>query len=745
MNKPLLIIIIISLLVTTIPSPYAYEDWTIEGNTVYIDTPQVYASATPHTLSSSGWVEFQFNSKQFTGDVDFIWGFDQPGTTPSKPQIWCNYSHTLTSTRYKEKSQTNQFNNISNYTALNINDYEVYSVDFGNANNTQLYHIYDQFGDYIIAFSSFNLEEETTTSLYDSTERYQYQKSYFDWKPFEQSFDILNYQYGGMNTWYLLKNTPITQGTEYTIRAWIDIPFNGLNTTSGKYWWAFKPSSETLQQSINNNHLYALDPWWDSDWDYMCVITIDTDFITTAVGPDIPVLLIIQPDIACECDGGDSIRFLSTDNTTEFNYEIEYWDDTCVYPSYVWVNISEQVIVSGDYQFLMYYGNAGASDNQDMHGTWNGDYRLVCHMNDTNASGVWDSTINVNHGFKPEGAGEPALSTPGIAGYAQKGDGTDDYINFYDDSSIDMTNTPSTIELWVKDSWRFSNEIFCGSGRDTKTIGQYEFTGAGIELIVSTASAPRQIMNELYQNTTWNHIVVTYDSSGSSNPTTYLNGAILAEGANNDWGWAGDDFRAFERPTGSNYEGEIDELRIYNTEYNESEVLFHYHSGNNSTGFITFSCGFEPPADEAEIPMINEMIPADGNTSLCPCIGYFKINISQIYSWNINITAYINSSLNTTFVEMKNITNVSVGEWYWCTCEPVDTYNTVYQWYIIVTLWNDSTITNTSSTYTFKTISNASLCEVSFTDTDTDTHSDETWILGLLIALFGYLYIKRRR
>ena len=77
-----MIIISLFFLSTLLPSPYAYEDWTIDGNTVYIDTPQVYASANPHTLHGPGWVEFSFNSKQFSGDVDFIWGFDQPGTSP---------------------------------------------------------------------------------------------------------------------------------------------------------------------------------------------------------------------------------------------------------------------------------------------------------------------------------------------------------------------------------------------------------------------------------------------------------------------------------------------------------------------------------------------------------------------------------------------------------------------------------------------------------------------------------------
>ena len=743
MKLPIIIISIV-LLLTLIPTPQAYEDWTIDGNTVYIDTPQVYASATPHTLGSDGWVTFNFTSKQYTGNIDFVWGFDTPATTPHQPQLWCNYSHTLTATRYKEKSQTNQFNNITNYSNLGIENFHLYNVDFGNTNNTFLYHIYDQFGNYIIAFTSFNLEEETTTSYYDSTEQYTYQQSYFDWKPFTQEFNIINYEYQDMNTWYLLPNTPITQGTEYSIRAWIDIPFNGLDNSSGKYWWAFKPYSETLQESISNNHFYCLDPWWNSNWDYMCVITIDTDFITTAVGPNIPVLLIIQPDIVCECDGGDSIRFLSLDNTTEFNYEIEYWDDTCVYPSYVWVNISEQVIVSGDYQFLMYYGNAGASDNQDKPGTWNGNYRLVCHMNDSTASTVYDSTINANHGTKV-GAGEPSIAVNGIAGYCQDGDGSNDYINFQAEASIDMTNTPSTIELWIKDTWPGANEILCGSGRDTKAVGLYVFTGAGIELIVGTASSPRQVMNELYSNTTWNHIVITYDSSGVTNPTGYLNGNILSEEANNNWGWAGNDFYAFKRPTGSNFGGNIDELRIHNTEYNESEVLFHYHSGNNTTGFITFSCGFKPPSDDYLEPQIHSMFPADGNTSVCPCKAAFCINISQNESVNMNFTAYINSTYNSTYTIMRNISNITNGVYCWCMCEPVDTYDTTYHWYINVTLWNSTAIYNQSSNYSFTTVSNPSLCEPTFTDTDTDTHSDETWIVGLLIALFGYLYIKRKR
>ena len=64
-------------------------------------------------------------------------------------------------------------------------------------------------------------------------------------------------------------NQPINANQTYKLRTWIDS--SGLQEQT-KYWFAFKPSAETIQQAINNGHLYALDPWVDPAGDNLGLI-----------------------------------------------------------------------------------------------------------------------------------------------------------------------------------------------------------------------------------------------------------------------------------------------------------------------------------------------------------------------------------------------------------------------------------------------------------------------------------------
>ena len=69
------------------------NDWVIDGNTVYVNDTLVYASATPHTVHGTEDIIFEFESKSYSGDIDFIWGFNENEMKPQKIWLWQNYSH----------------------------------------------------------------------------------------------------------------------------------------------------------------------------------------------------------------------------------------------------------------------------------------------------------------------------------------------------------------------------------------------------------------------------------------------------------------------------------------------------------------------------------------------------------------------------------------------------------------------------------------------------------------------------
>ena len=87
------------------------------------------------------------------------------------------------------------------------------------------------------------------------------------------SFNSIIYNYQGFNKWYYIKNIPVNSGVNYIVKGWVDIPVS-LETQKGKYYFAIKPSHETISQAVNNGHFYNLDPWWNAAWKVKQKITL---------------------------------------------------------------------------------------------------------------------------------------------------------------------------------------------------------------------------------------------------------------------------------------------------------------------------------------------------------------------------------------------------------------------------------------------------------------------------------------
>lgn len=165
--------------------------WTINGDIVYINDSNAYISATPHTLTSSGWVTFNVLSKIYTGNVDLVLGFDTDRLKPIELQKYVGG----------------------------------------------------------------------------------------EWVSVTKNIPSIDYDYGGMNKWWYIEDYPIQKNVNYTFRVKIKVNTFGEN----KYWFAIKPSSETMQQAISNGHLYSLDPWVDSyNTGLVAYYTLDESSGTTA-------------------------------------------------------------------------------------------------------------------------------------------------------------------------------------------------------------------------------------------------------------------------------------------------------------------------------------------------------------------------------------------------------------------------------------------------------------------------------
>lgn len=214
------------------------DNWIIDGDRVYVDDENVYISASPNTIyiSSQDEVFFNVTSKVYSGDVDIVFGFDTSVIKPIKAEL------------YKPEWITETMSYTCDTDYFNYTTSPKYAWCYDYVYNNETYELEVIFEH---EFDYGNLGEKT---IY-------WNETYFqEWKDYSSSFSSVNYDYGGMTKWYYVKNVPIQEDTEYVFKGTLEI--DDYLETSGKYWFAIKPSSETISQAVSSGHLYALDPFW---------------------------------------------------------------------------------------------------------------------------------------------------------------------------------------------------------------------------------------------------------------------------------------------------------------------------------------------------------------------------------------------------------------------------------------------------------------------------------------------------
>lgn len=242
-NKITFIIIVLAIATAILFSPGArtLPGYTIDGNKVYIDDTNIYLSAEPHTIHSRGYVYFNFTSKVYSGDADFIFGFDTDKLTPERLELY--------NPLYYNKTEKYTCSEFFNYTTT---PKHAWCFETKNGTLTQVFE------------HNFDYGNVSAKTIYWNETDYQ------EWQGISKILTKINYEYGGMDTWYYAQNIPITSGRNYYLRGIVDVPQQGFipESIDTKYWVAIKPSSETIQQAISNGHLYYLDPWVNSSGGY---------------------------------------------------------------------------------------------------------------------------------------------------------------------------------------------------------------------------------------------------------------------------------------------------------------------------------------------------------------------------------------------------------------------------------------------------------------------------------------------
>lgn len=449
-------------------------DFEIIGDAVVVNDSRTYLSAEPHTIASSGWVEFTLISKQYSGDIDVVWGFNQTVSRPKNPQIWANYTHTLWRWIEVEKTYFNE-------TTLEFVNYTRYEKEY-----------------------------------YDST--------FYDWKDINLDFTKKTKDAKGMDTWYILKKVSVEKGKVYKLRCWVEIPFAGNDIIQGKYAWGVKLSSDTIQEAIDNDRFYFIDPWYNSAWLYRLKITIDSGDVDAAL-TNFPILVYLDSTRITWTyvqDDLDDIRFTSDDEVTLLDYDLESY--TANDEAWLWVRLPT-ISNTIDTDFYLYYGNTGASSGEDKTGTWDDDFVMVQHMVDETTSTILDSTQYDSDGTK-KGANEPIETASGMIDSAQDFDGTDDYIDHGQPAVMVGPIDAVTLELWINPATTQTSisEIIGIDG----TYAAY-MSGARATSFWTWNTNDTWVQSPTYTlpGDTQTYLVCRYDKDGGvNNQRIYINGTL---------------------------------------------------------------------------------------------------------------------------------------------------------------------------------------------------------------------------
>lgn len=366
--------------------------------------------------------------------------------------------------------------------------------------------------------------------------------------------------------------------------------------------------------------------WWDNNWDYKQKITMQTDTIGLSgnVTTDHLVLVDVNSDNSdfwtTIQNDGDDVRFANAAETTEYAYYFQDFNYTGQ-KMLAWVLVTDTFTSGADTEFYMYYGNAGASLGEQV-STALANLETIYHADDFD-TGTDLNSANYDYNATLSNTAAWNTATPKL------GNSSIYFNNAYNavqGTLLDVVPANFTISLWFRPDATFNeadtdylfdkytvwtSDFFQSYFNADGTLSVYGKNGGTVHN-VHTSQSSWAANTWFYLFATWSTtyglvVYINGDVSGSDPAATTL----LSNGSAKDF-YFGDDQSGI-----SKFNGYIDEIKLYNTDFSASDANLMYNIETGS--IITF--GTEESNVTTATPDLN-MVSIEGHNSIFPFFSY---------------------------------------------------------------------------------------------------------------------------
>ena len=184
--------------------------------------------------------------------------------------------------------------------------------------------------------------------------------------------------------------------------------------------------------------------WYNSSWSYRKQITIDYTKVS-ATQTNFAVLVNLASDTDLQSNAlanADDLVFTAADGVTQLDYEISSYS-AANGQLVAWVRIPS-LSASANTVVYLYYGNAAATNQQNVTGVYDSSTVAVYHLNES-AGPYVDVTTHQNNST----TGTAPTKVAGQVGSGEGFDGSTNDIGIPDAAVLDVTNN-ATISAWFK-------------------------------------------------------------------------------------------------------------------------------------------------------------------------------------------------------------------------------------------------------------------------------------------------------